>query len=169
MLKLGTPVKDKSTGQFGMLTLMQIELDDTEIYYFQPKGLNPKTGEPLEGRWVVDAAIEDGVELVGPEELPFEILGSVATDNASGYKGTITNMRVHINGCVHANVQSSQILEETGSVPVSVDFDIRRLSGDKIPLIESDEELLESQKIHPSPVSDKGYVPNFPLKIKNFR
>jgi hypothetical protein len=157
MLKLGTKVKDKSTNQEGMLTLMQVEENGNIYYYFQPRGVSPKHGEPLEGRWIVDTSVKYGVE-VTPPYLPLDILGSYAKDNASGYEGNITSLRLHINGCVHVSLQSTQILKETGTVPLSVDFDIRRLSGEKIDNM-TDEELEESKINTPSPVGVAPYKP----------
>jgi hypothetical protein len=159
MLKLGTNVKDKSTNQDGMLTLMQVEQNENVYYFFQPRGVSPKTGEPLEGRWIVDSSIEEGVTVI-PPYLPVDILGSHAKDNASGYEGVITSLRLHINGCVHVSLQSQQILEETGTVPLSVDFDIRRLSGEKIDTM-TEEEKEESQIKNPSPVGVGAYKPRF--------
>ena len=156
MLKLGTEVTDITAGQVGMLTHMQVEMNLNEYYNFQPRGLNPKTGEPVDVRWLVDSSIEGGVEVI-PPYLPLELLGSQVTDNASGFAGTVVSLRLHINGCVHASVQSSQILE-TGTVPLSVDFDIRRLSGEKIPVL-TDEALETSQSINPSPMKTSTYRP----------
>ena len=156
MLKLGTEVKDIASNQLGMLTLMQIEMNDSTYYYFQPKGVNPKTGEPVDGRWVVDATIEDAIKIPDPD-LPLEVLGSHATDMASGYTGMIISLRLHLNGCCHVSIQSSQLLE-TGNVPQSVDFDLRRLVGDKIKIL--DEVKLEESKLEtPSPMNVKPYRP----------
>jgi hypothetical protein len=159
MLKLGTKVIDKSTNQGGMLTLMQLETNGNIYYYFQPRGTSPKTGEPLEGRWIVDTSIDNGVD-VDPPYLPKEVLGTWAIDNASGYAGNITSIRLHINGCVHVSLQSTVILDDTGTVPLSVDFDIRRLSGEKINNL-TEEELEESKLARPSPVSTQVYQPRF--------
>ena len=157
MIKLGTPVKDKATNQEGMLVNMQLEMNGNEYYAFQPKGISPKTGEPLMSRWIVDDAIVGGIE-VEPPYLPKEILGSRATDNASGYEGVVTSLRLHLNGCVHVSLQSDQILAETGDVPLAVDFDIRRLSGDKIDTL-TEEELEESKVTRPSPEPIRAYSP----------
>ena len=156
MLKLGTEVIDIASNQTGMLTLMQFEMNGNVYYHFQPKGINPKTGEPVEGRWVVDSTIQNGVDIQMPD-IPLKILGSQATDMASGYTGMIVSIRLHINGCCHASIQSSQVIE-TGSVPLSVDFDIRRLVGDKIPIL-SEPELETSIKKTPSPINNKAYRP----------
>lgn len=157
MLKLGTIVKDTTTGQSGMLTLMQLEQNGNVYYAFQPTGLNPKTGEPVFTRWIVDSVIENGVEII-PPYLPEKILGTDATDMASGYSGKVVSLRLHINGCVHVSLQSSTILSETGDVPLSVDFDIRRLVGDAIPKLTEDEKEI-SQLNTPSPVAVKPYSP----------
>jgi len=157
MLKLGTIVKDTTTTQNGMLTLMQTEQNGNVYYAFQAYGLNPKTGEPVDTRWIVDSVVEGGIE-VTPPYLPLHILGSVATDKASGYTGVAISMRLHINGCVHVSLQSSTILEETGTVPLSVDFDIRRLVGGEIPEL-SDEKKEESELNNPSPMAVKPYSP----------
>ena len=156
MLKLDTDVKDISCNQDGRLTLMQIEMNGSKYYFFQPKGINPKTGEPIDGRWIVDSSIGGGVQVPDPD-LPINILGSQVMDNASGYTGMAISMRLHVNGCCHFSVQSSQLLE-TGSVPLSVDFDLRRLSGEKIKTL--DEVELEKSKLEtPSPMSVKPYRP----------
>jgi hypothetical protein len=51
-------------------------------------------------------------------------------------------------------------LKETGTVPLSVDFDIRRLSGEKIDDI-TEEELEESRLKNPSPTGVGPYKPRF--------
>lgn len=160
MLKLGTQVLDRSTQQWGMLTLMQIEANDSRLYHFQPHGLAPKTGVPLEGRWIVANFIEKGVEIPDPN-IPLEIMGTLAEDKASGYKGRIVSMRYHLNGCIHVSLQSEQIMPETGTVPDSQDFDLRRLKGEKIPVLNEDA-LEESRKVKPSPMGVRPYTPRKP-------
>lgn len=149
MLKLGTNVVDKTTKQYGMLTHMQVEENGNVYYNFQPRGLHPKTGEPLDCRWLVDTHVLEGVEIT-PPSIPTDILGSIATDLASGYTGTAVSLRLHLNGCVHVSLQSDIILEETGNVPNSIDFDIRRLVGDKIKTL-TDSEHEASIATNPSP------------------
>lgn len=149
MLKLGTTVIDKTTGQSGMLTHAQIEKNGNLYYNFQPRGLHPKTGEPLDDRWLVDSNVLNGIEIEMPS-IPIDILGSTATDSASGYAGIVVSLRLHLNGCVHCSLQSNTILEETGNVPRSIDFDIRRLTGDKIKSL-TDSEFEDSIENNPSP------------------
>ena len=153
MLKLGTYVVDRTTKQNGMLTHMQMEQNGNVYYSFQPRGLNPKTGEPLDIRWLVDTNIE-GSEYMPTPDIQLEVLGSIATDMASGYTGHAVCLRLHLNGCVHVTLQSCEILSETGTVPLAVDFDIRRLSGEKIKSL-TVEELDESKLETPSPIALK--------------
>lgn len=159
MIKLGTQVTDTSTGQTGMLTLMQIELNNSRYYYFQPRAINKNDGLPSIGRWVVDAPIEGGIEI--PDiKLPEGILGSAATDSASGLTGKITAIRLHVNGCLHVSLQSDKVLESTGTVPDSFDVDMRRIVGEKVPIL-SEEQLIESKEKNPSPESVRPYSPKF--------
>lgn len=159
MLKLNTEVSDKITNQTGRLTCYQVESNGNTYYTFQAKGLNPKTGEPVDGRWVTADNVEGGIEIPTPE-IPLNILGSLVVDDASGFTGKVTSLRRHINGCVHASVQSSDILKETGTVPYSIDFDIRRLSGPELPIL-TEEETTKSEKTHPSPIYVMPYTPRF--------
>jgi hypothetical protein len=157
MKKLGTPVTDTSTGQKGMLTLMQIEQNNSRYYYFLPKGMNPKDGLPLAGRWLTDAAIGEAQDVDEPV-IPEGLIGSVAMDSASGIEGTITSLRIHINGCFHVSLQSKTVLKETGSVPEAFDVDLRRLTGNKVPVF-TEKALEEDRKRNPSPEGVKPYSP----------
>lgn len=158
MLKLGTQVQDITTNQIGMLTLLQREMNDNNYYNFQPFGCNPKDGLPIPGRWIVESAVRGGVEVEDPE-IPEGLLGSRAEDLASGFEGVIVSLRVHLNGCLHVSLQSNKELKETNTVPDPVDFDIRRLKGDKIPIFATDEDLEKNKKEKPSPVNVKPYRP----------
>lgn len=157
MIKLGTPITDVSTGQKGMLTLYQLEENKSAYYYFQAKALSPKTGEPVPGRWVTEAVIEGGTIVEDPK-IPEGLLGSFATDSASGFCGRITSLRLHINGCLHVSLQSNKILADTGTVPDSLDFDLRRLVGYKVPVFD-EKGLEEDRKKNPSPEAVKPYRP----------
>lgn len=148
MLKLGTQITDTHTGQVGTLTVMQIELNGSRYYYFQPRGTNPKDGWPVAGRWVVDSSVEGAIEIDDPV-IP-DVLGSSATDTASGIVGKIVSMRLHINGCFHVSLQSNIVLPDTGTVPEPYDVDIRRLEGEKIPVF-NEAELAADRKNNPSP------------------
>lgn len=157
MLKLGTQVRNKLTRQEGTLTLLQIETNGNEYYAFQPKAINPKDGLPVAAKWYVESDFEGGVHVDGPN-IPEGLLGSEATDSASGLKGKVSSVRLHINGCFHASIQSDRILPETGTVPDAYDVDIRRLVGSKVPVY-TEKSLEESREKNPSPEGVKPYSP----------
>jgi len=148
MFKLGTLVKDSATGLKGMLTHLQVEMDGLMHYLFQPKGLNPENGHPVPKLWLVDSRIENG-ELTHVQ-LPTEVLGTEVEDIASGFKGTAISLVLHVSGCVHVNVQPKGVLAKTGGPIEPMDFDIRRLKGNRIPKL-TEEAREKDQKKKPSP------------------
>lgn len=148
MLKLGTIVVETATQRKGMLTHLNIMSDGSKQYCFQPHGLSEKRRIPLDAMWVTADRIQDGIEI--PEmDLPTEIFGSEVTDDASGFTGKAVGLQVHINGCVHVWIQSSEA-NESGNLIPEMNFDIRRLSGEKIKQM-TEEELELSHKTKPSP------------------
>lgn len=155
LFKLGKEVIDTATNRKGMLIHCQIDLNRSAFYNFQPKGLNPKTGAPLKGSWIATSRIKNG-ELVDVF-LPVEALESIATDKASGFKGTVTAITLHISGCVHMVIQSKGT-QENGSSVDSVDFDMRRLSGSKIPKL-TEKQIQKDQKKKPSPAGMPSITP----------
>jgi hypothetical protein len=157
MLKLGTIVTDSVTNRKGMLTIYNVDMAHNELYVFQPSGLNPKTKKPLETSWINPARIVGGIEVVS--DLPLEVLGTKVEDKATGFKGTVTAIDRHINGCVHLDIKSPEIIEETGESVDLINLDIRRLRGEAI--VELDGDILEqNRKDNPSPE----HKPNFNRK-----
>jgi hypothetical protein len=104
MIKLGSKVTDIATGLKGMVTNLQIEMDGQRFVRFQPRSLNPETGEPVKGMWVVEARLKGG-EIVEEPELPRGVLGTEVEDEATGFCGIATSICLHISGCVHVSVQ----------------------------------------------------------------
>jgi len=155
ILELGTKVQDKSTGSEGMLTHFQMT-DDTKHYLFQPKGLNPKSGQPLTATWITANRVIHGKRV--NVEIPVEMLGTIATDKASGFKGTIIAITLHINGCIHALIQPKGTVKNTGELIEPCDFDVRRLSGRKIPRLTLKQKKA-SQKRKPSPAGHSPCTP----------
>lgn len=147
MWKLGTMVKDKVTGMRGMLTHLLSE-GENRVYLFQPRGLNPETGEPIRSIWIDPDRVVDGQE-VSDTYLALEVLGTEVEDKASGFKGTAVGTFLHINGCLHIDVQPSGTTKN-GGVIKRQDFDIRRMSGKAIKQL-SDDELDQSKQRTPSP------------------
>jgi hypothetical protein len=148
ILKLGTIVTDSATGVDGMLTIVAFDMDGGNLYMFQPRGLNPKTGAPVDRLILSKARVIGGEEI--DVELPLEILGNEAEDLATGFKGTVVQVDYHINGCIHVDIKPKGIIAETGATIDSQSFDLRRLKGTKIKEL-SAKELEESKITTPSP------------------
>lgn len=157
IIPLGTIVMDSATGRKGMLTHLQVEQDGRQHYYaFQPNGLHAETGQPIISIWL----LADRVSYRGAWEdvdLPLSALGSKATDEASGFTGTIISLTLHLSGCVHVMIQPTGKLN-TGDIIAAADFDIRRLSGKAIAAL-SKEQRSSSEKATPSPAPVTAYTP----------
>lgn len=156
MIELGSYVTDEATGLEGMVVNLQIEMDLSEFYCFQPRGLNPKTSQPVDSMWLVEKRLSGGKRIASPE-LPTHVLGTLVEDEASGFKGIAVSMVYHINGCVHFNVQAKG-LQDTGAPIQTCNFDIRRLRGEAI-ISMTKEEQKKSEVKNPSPASNGNYVP----------
>ena len=148
MFKLGEMVKDKALGLKGMLTHFIIQSDGSEWYSFQPKLLNKDTGQPVKSTWLTKDRIIGGKDVPEPE-LPRKVLGTPVEDKGTGFGGTCTAIKLHINGCVHLDVQPKG-LQKNGNPIEAQDFDIRRCTGPMIDPVEK-KELEKSKKDKPSP------------------
>lgn len=149
MIKLNLPVQDTANGDIGTLTHFQVEVGLARYYHFQPKGLSPETGEPVKGRWIPEGRVSGGKVVDDPAELDLTLLGKAAKDKVTDFEGSITALTIHINGCLHAQIQPKGSQKNGDYIPPH-DFDIRRLVGKGIPVL-SDEEQEKSQKKRPSP------------------
>lgn len=159
MIELGSFVTDIATGIEGMVTHLQIEMDGTEYLRFQPRGLNPKSGQPVDSMWLVEARLTGGTRISTPD-LPLHILGTIVEDEASGFTGMAVNMILHINGCVHFNVQAKG-QQDTGAPIEQCNFDVRRLKGEAITPM-TKEEQKKDEKERPSPAGEGiSYKPRF--------
>lgn len=157
MIKLGSIATDKATGLKGMPTHLYIEMNNTRMYNFQPRGLNEETGQPIERFWLVEERLVGG-ERVAEPELPTAVLGTEVEDEASGFTGVATAITLHISGCVHVTVQPPGRIKKTGERIKADDFDIRRLKGKAVPKI--DEQAREKdQARRPSPAAVRPYEP----------
>ena len=158
MIKLGSQVNETATGLPGMVTHLQIEMNQQRYLLFQPRGLNPETGKPVKSMWVVESRVTGG-EIVDEPNLPTQVLGTEVEDTASGYCGVATAICLHISGCVHVTVQPKGKLEKTGAAVEACDFDIRRPKGDAIkPMTETERAADQAQK--PSPEIVERYQPS---------
>jgi hypothetical protein len=158
MLKFGVPVVDKFTGLKGMITHLQVNSNRSEWYIFQPRGINPQNGKPVDNIWLSGDRLVGADDIPYPPDLPWDILGTEVEDVASGFKGIVTSITLHISGCVHANVQPKGIHKKTGQVVEGCDFDVRRLKGKSVkPMSEKKRE--KDQRIRPSPIHVTSYKP----------
>jgi len=150
VLKLGTECVDKATGLKGTLTHWAVDMGCRVRYLFQPRGLDDE-GQPT-GRLVLE---EERLEVLSKDdfeevEVPFEILGTIVTDKASGFTGMAIDFIRHINGCFHVSIQPKGILKKNGNPIQKSDFDLRQCTGKKIKEL-SEAELKESKNKNPSP------------------
>jgi hypothetical protein len=155
MFKLGTMVKDTVTGLEGMLTHLHVEGEGGHVLYnFQPRGLNPKTQEPVDDMWIAPNRIKGATEVPESPQLSeaMKALNTEVEDQASGFKGIAVAAILHINGCVHLDVQPPGVVAETGKAIKRNDFDIRRLKGKAIkPLTEAQYEKSVAASPSPAP------------------
>lgn len=148
MLKLGTEVIDLATGLKGQLTHMQVQTDGVPFYLFQPKGIAKETGQPLDATYISENRVKGGIEIPEPN-MYREMLMTDAEDTASGFKGKIIAITLHMSGCVHAVIQPKGF-QKNGELIKASDFDILRLKGPKVPVF-SDKKKEEIKKKNPSP------------------
>lgn len=150
LLKLGAIVRENISNLDGMLTHVIIYIGGNIEYMFQPRGINPRTMKPI------DMILVQGARIVGGKyeeiNVPIEILGEKAEDIATGFKGKVTSIIYHINGCLHISIKPEGIVKSTGSPIDSVEFDIRRVKGLKFKPL-SEKEMEVSKEKTPSPMS----------------
>lgn len=129
-MQLGEMVHDTVTKMDGMLTHLTIDMDLSKRYVFQPKGINPTTGGPVERILIEEKRIKNGkVEEI---DIPLEALGTPAEDIATGFKGTITAFVIHMGNCLHVELKPKGTIKSTGATVDAHEFDIRRIKGKHI-------------------------------------
>lgn len=151
MFKLGGMVTDTASDMKGMITLMEIGMDFTHTYCFQPKGLDKETREPIKMHWIVPTRIKGGEVIPLPSDLPLHILGTQVEDTATGFKGTAIGLVLFMSGCIHVNIQPQGERDKNGGMVRCHDFDIRRLTGPAIKKM-TDDQKEKDKKEKPSPM-----------------
>jgi hypothetical protein len=152
VLKLSTVCRDKATELTGTLTHWSCDLSRSIHYLFQPKGLDD-FGRPVKKICLEAQRLEVKASDYEEVEVPFEILETRVTNNASGFTGMAVRFVYHINGCFHVCIQPKGICQKT-KVPFEPDeFDLRECTGEMITKL-SKKALAESKKINPSPTGD---------------
>ena len=150
VLKLGTVCQDRATELNGTLTNWLMDMGGHILYLFQPQGLNPDTGQPVDRLSLELERLETTPDMFEEVDVPAEILGTIVADNASGFIGTAVAFVRHINGCFHVVIQPKGTLPKTGSPIRKAEFDLRQCIGEKI--IELKEAALaKSRQENPSP------------------
>ncbi len=153
VIKLGTVCTDKATGLQGTLTHWCLDMDRRIDYLFQPQGLNPTDGRPIDKMPIEQARLElpDGV--FEEVDVPVNILGTQVTDKTSGFSGMATSFVRHINGCLHVAIQPKGRLSGTNAPIRRLEFDLRGCVGEAIEP-QSPQELEQSKAEKPSPTGD---------------
>jgi len=151
VVKLGTTCVDKATELQGTLTHWICDMSCKVNYLFQPQALNEE-GQPVQQLYLeverLDVKLTDFEEV----EIPFEILGTIVSDKASGFTGMAISFMRHINGCFHVFIQPKGLNPKNNSPIQKCDFDLRSCSGEMIEKL-SPKKLEESKKKTPSPVA----------------
>lgn len=147
LLKLGKMVTDSVTETKGMLTHATINMNGEVLYVYQPTGLSKETKLPVERVFLEGSRITGESEEV---DVPLHLLGQKGKDMASGYKGKVTSLIYHINGCLHVELKAKGVIKKTGATIAAVEFDIRRIEGEAFTPL-NDEEMDISKKETPSP------------------
>lgn len=157
IIKLGSMVVDSTTGMKGMVTKLDFQPDGFVYYVFQPSGLSPDNGLPVDGFWGVPSRFVGGERVAAPE-IPLGVLGTKVEDLATGFKGKVVSLTLHMSGCLHASVQPAGKCAKTGGAFPAAEFDLRRLKGPAIPVL-TEEEVAADQRKKPSPGAPGGYSP----------
>jgi hypothetical protein len=153
VISLGSTCTDKATGLNGILTHWYFNTSAEIAYLFQPNGLNPETGQPIEKIQLEIDRLEFDPQQMEEVEVPDEILLTQVTDKGSGFTGMAIGFIRHINGCFHVMIQPKGTLNKTGSPVKRADFDLRLCDGEAIKKL-SAEERKKSEQRNPSPTGD---------------
>lgn len=152
VLRLGTVCTDKATELEGTLTHWMMDMAAEIDYFFQPRGLD-ENGQPVNKLFLEEARLDAKASDFETVDVPFEIIGSVVTDKASGFTGMATGFIRHINGCFHVVIQPRGLSPKTKMPIQKRDFDLRGCTGEKI--VELTPTALEKSKAErPSPDED---------------
>lgn len=152
-LRLGAECTEKATGLNGAVTHWLMDMGGKITYLFQPKRINPDTGQPVSKLIIEIERIQANPKDFEEVDIPIEILGSHVADKASGFNGMAVAFIRHLNGCFHVQIQPSGVLQKTNSPIAKMEFDLRQCKGEKIVEL-TPEEMKESKAKRPSPTGD---------------
>lgn len=154
-LKLSTKCRDKATMLKGTVTHWICNMGGNITYIFQPEGTNPEDGQPVHKISLEIERLDDlppRSECFEEIAVPSQILGSIVTDNASGFTGTAVSFLRHMNGCFHVFIQPAGVVTKTNTPINKMDFDLRQCTGEKIAEMKASE-LTLSRTARPSPIN----------------
>lgn len=153
VLRMGTEALDRATGLVGQTTHWIMGMSGAITYFVQPRGLDSE-GQPLGKLFMPAERLEVKDSDFEEIDIPFNILGTTVTDDASGFTGMAINLIRHRNGCFHVNIQPSGKVKKTGKPIEAREFDIRGCSGEQIPVL-TEEQMKQSEEKNPSPTDDR--------------
>lgn len=151
VVKLGTICTDRATKLKGTLTHWIIGMGGQITYLFQPKILDDE-GQPVERLFLEVERLTVKPKDFEKVQVPVDILGTIVTEDASGFTGMAISFIRHINGCFHVTIQPAGLQPKDGSPIKMSDFDLRSCSGKKIQQL-SEKALKVSKKKKPSPTN----------------
>ena len=155
LFKLGVIVTELITQLPGALSHAIIDADGRVAYYFQPSGLNPKDGTPLDRTRVTPNRVIGGTET--DYTVPLEVLNTNVKHIPTGFEGGCIGMILHSSGCVHLLLQPKDLHKETGQLVVPQDFTVQECTGEKLPAM-TEAEVEKEKKVKPSPSGGKFIV-----------
>lgn len=152
ILKLGQKVRDSITKVEGVLTIFTIDCGKNKNYLFQPRGLNPDNGFPLDTYWVTKNRVIpfDSEELLYDNiKMPTEILHTLVYDKITTFAGIAIGLTYYLNGCIHVDIKP-RTLSPNGNSIEAKECDFRRLEGEAITTM-TEKEHTKSIQEAPSP------------------
>jgi hypothetical protein len=162
VIKLGTLTTDRATALEGTVTHWICNMEKRIDYLFQPRGLD-KEGQPVKKIHLEAARLNVKESDYEKVEIPFEVLGSVVANNASGFSGMAVEFVKHLSGCLHVIIQPSGTLSNSACPIRACEFDLRECTGDMIPkLTEQERKVTEVQNPSPTGNTEETTYPQIP-------
>lgn len=123
---LGVEARDVISGVTGVVTSILFKLSGSIMLGLQPKG----DGEKMPEAWTIDEQIVEPVDggrtiPILDAGAPLVALGHKVVDRLSAFKGTVTGIVIHVNGCVSVIVTSPKLNSEGATIEEY--FDQKRL------------------------------------------
>lgn len=112
-IKIGNLVKDAASGYIGIAYLKLIEMNGNIRFGVQPQCKEGETGTLPESHYMDHAILDvigDGIaDRAAPQQPILYAIGDKVRDSVSGFEGTITNVMIYLNGCIHYGVATERM------------------------------------------------------------